>query len=104
MYYVVCCSLKEFGYAGIGNDSDFTEKWRRITIFLSSLQNTKNTGHILVLKSRDFLCLGLLGILQTGGLQADTEVFTGLLSCTTQPYKARDVIIPVTMEEKNIHC
>lgn len=67
------------------NDSDFTEKWRRIAIFLSSLQNT-NTGHILVLKSRDFLCLGLLGILQTGVLQADTEVCSGLLSCRTQSH------------------
>lgn len=64
--------------------TDFKEKLKRIAILLSSLQNTKNTGHILVLKSRDFLCLGLLGELQSGILQSDTEVCTGLLSCRTQ--------------------
>lgn len=84
MYYIVCCSFKTPGHAGTGNDSDFKEKSRRIAILLSSLQITKDTGHIPILKSRDFLCLGLLGELQAGVLQSDTEVCTELLSCRTQ--------------------
>lgn len=64
---------------------------KRRAILLSSLQNTKNAGHILALKSRDFLCLGLLGELQTGVLQSDSEVCTGLLSCRTQNHIKKEM-------------
>lgn len=64
---------------------------KRRAIFLSSLQNTKNAGHILVLKSRDFLCLGLLDELQTGVFQSDSEVCTGLLSCRTQNHIKKEM-------------